>query len=68
MGETKAGTGEGRRVPVWDLPVGVEAAAWEEPVAAFAQRYGIAREGGTTLDGEERRARAGLLGRQVALR
>ncbi len=58
----------GLLVPVWDLPVGVEAAAWEEPVAAFAQRYARAREGGTALDGEQRRARAGLLGRQVALR
>ncbi len=58
----------GLLVPVWDLPVGVGAEAWEEPVAAFAQRYARAREGGTALDGEQRRARAGLLGRQVALR
>ena len=58
----------GLLVPVWDLPVGVEAAAWEEPVAAFAQRYAAACEGGTTLDSDERRARAGLIGRQVALR
>jgi hypothetical protein len=58
----------GLLVPVWDLPVKTPAEAWEEPVAAFAQRYAVAREAGTELDGEERRARAGLIGRQVALR
>lgn len=58
----------GLLVPVWDLPPDVEAGAWEEPVAAFAGRYAAARDAGTELDAEERRARAGLLGRQVALR
>src|SRR5262249_35483314 len=58
----------GLLVPVWDLPADAEAGAWEEPVAAFAQRYATARSAGTELDAEERRARAGLLGRQVALR
>jgi len=58
----------GLLVPVWDLPPGPEADAWEEPVAAFAQRYAQAKEAGTTLDAEERRARQGLLGRQITLR
>jgi hypothetical protein len=58
----------GLLVPVWDLPTSPEADAWEEPVADFAARYATAREAGLDLDAEERRARAGLLGRQVALR
>jgi hypothetical protein len=58
----------GLLVPVWDLPTGPDADAWEEPVAAFAARYAAARDGGLSLNAEERRARAGLLGRQVALR
>jgi hypothetical protein len=58
----------GLLVPVWDLPAQTEAERWNEPVAAFAQRYGEALALGTELDAEERRARAGLLGRQVALR
>jgi hypothetical protein len=58
----------GLLVPVWDLPAETDAVAWEEPVAGFAARYATAREGGTQLDAEERRARAGLLGRQVSLR
>jgi hypothetical protein len=58
----------GLLVPVWDLPADEEAQRWEAPVAEFAQRYGEALAGGTALDADERRARAGLLGRQVALR
>ncbi len=58
----------GLLVPVWDLPTDAEPSSWEEPVAAFASRYATARDSGTGLDAEERRARAGLLGRQVALR
>lgn len=55
-------------VPVWDLPTETPAQDWEEPVAAFAERYTRALAGGTTLLPEERRARQGLLGRQVTLR
>lgn len=58
----------GLLVPVWDLPTGPEAAEWEEPLAAFAARYAAAREAGVELTAEERRAREGLLARQVALR
>jgi hypothetical protein len=58
----------GLLVPVWDLPPEAEAELWEEPVAAFAKRFADARAGGTTLDPDERRARQGLLGRQITLR
>jgi Family of unknown function (DUF5926) len=58
----------GLLVPVWDLPAESDAEVWEEPVAAFAKRYADARAGGLTLDPEERRARQGLLGRQITLR
>jgi hypothetical protein len=58
----------GLLVPVWDLPVDAEAASWEEPVADFARRYADAKATGPGLDADERRARQGLLGRQVALR
>ncbi|HEY7223385.1 MAG TPA: DUF5926 family protein [Micromonosporaceae bacterium] len=58
----------GLLVPVWDLPTGPEPDAWEEPVAALAVRYATARDAGIELDAEQRRARAGLLGRQVSLR
>lgn len=58
----------GLLVPVWDLPPESEAEIWEEPVAGFAKRYADARAGGLALDPEERRARQGLLGRQITLR
>ncbi len=58
----------GLLVPVWDLPSEPDAQAWEEPVAAFAQRYATAVAAGSTLDADERRARQGLLGRQISLR
>ena len=58
----------GLLVPVWDLPTEPEAADWEEPLAALATRYAVAREAGVELTAEERRAREGLLARQVALR
>lgn len=58
----------GLLVPVWDLPTEPGAADWEEPLAAFAARYAAAREAGVELDAQERRAREGLLARQVALR
>jgi hypothetical protein len=58
----------GLLVPVWDLPTDPAPDAWEEPVAAFATRYATAKAAGTQLNAVQRRARAGLLGRQVALR
>jgi hypothetical protein len=58
----------GRLVPVWDLPEDVPAAEWEEPVAAFAGRYADALAEKEPLDAAGRRARQGLLGRQLTLR
>ncbi|MCX4469290.1 DUF5926 family protein [Micromonospora sp. NBC_01655] len=58
----------GRLVPVWDLPEDVPVAEWEEPVTEFAKRYAEALETGEPLDAAGRRARHGLLGRQLTLR
>ena len=58
----------GLLVPVWDLPPGPDAPEWEEPMVAFAERYATARTAGPSLDADERRARQGLLGRQITLR
>ncbi|MFI7574379.1 DUF5926 family protein [Micromonospora sp. NPDC049497] len=58
----------GRLVPVWDLPEDVPAADWEQPVADFAKRYAEALADATGLDAAGRRARHGLLGRQLTLR
>jgi len=54
-------------VPVWDLPSDPPAADWEEPVAAFATRYAAALRD-DPLTSEERRAKQGLLGRQLSIR
>ncbi|MCN0152380.1 DUF5926 family protein [Salinispora arenicola] len=58
----------GRLVPVWDLPEDNPADRWEQPVAEFATRYGAALSDSTSLDAAARRARHGLLGRQLTLR
>ena len=59
----------GRLVPVWDLPMNVPGVEWEEPLAALAKRYADAiSPPGTALTSEERRARQGLIGRQITLR
>lgn len=58
----------GLLVPVWDLPLGHGAAALEEPAAAYAERLAEALADTTPLTDAERRARAGLLSRQVTLR
>ncbi|HEX6870885.1 MAG TPA: DUF5926 family protein [Micromonosporaceae bacterium] len=58
----------GLLVPVWDLPVEAAASDWEEPVAQFAQRYAEARSEDGELDSAARRARQGLVGRQLTLR
>jgi hypothetical protein len=59
---------QGLLAPVWDLPHESEADEWEEPLAALAKRYtdALAVEGG--LDAGARRARQGLVGRQLNLR
>ncbi|WP_428962867.1 DUF5926 family protein [Micromonospora fluostatini] len=58
----------GRLVPVWDLPEDVPAGEWEDPVTQFAKRYAEALADPTPLDAAGRRARQGLLGRQLTLR
>jgi hypothetical protein len=58
----------GRLVPVWDVPRDPAADEWESPVADFAKRYADALADTTPLDGAARRARQGLVGRQLTLR
>jgi Family of unknown function (DUF5926) len=55
-------------IPVWDLPREPDAAEWEEPLAAFAKRYAEALAVTGDLDDATRRARHGLIGRQLTLR
>ena len=58
----------GLLVPVWDVPRDPEAAEWEGPVADVAKRYTAALAVEEPLTAEQRRARQGLLGRQITLR
>jgi hypothetical protein len=58
----------GLLVPVWDLPHDPPAEDWEAPVADFAKRYADAVAVNEPLTPGERRARQGLLGRQITLR
>jgi uncharacterized protein DUF5926 len=58
----------GLLVPVWDVPREPEAAEWEVPVADLAKRYAAAVAVDEPLTAEQRRARQGLLGRQITLR
>ena len=58
----------GLLVPVWDLPREPEAAEWEGPVTDLAKRYAAAVAVDEPLTAEQRRARQGLLGRQITLR
>jgi hypothetical protein len=58
----------GRLVPVWDLPRDLPAGHWDKPVAAFAERYAATLAETGPLDAAARRARQGLLGRQLTLR
>jgi hypothetical protein len=58
----------GLLVPVWDLPRDREAAALEEPVARAARAARRGARLAPPLTPEERRARAGLLSRQLTLR
>jgi hypothetical protein len=55
-------------VPVWELPRGTEAADVEEPAAALAVALDAAIASDAPLDANERRARAGIVSRQVTLR
>jgi hypothetical protein len=55
-------------VPVWDLVPGTDAAATEPLAAALLQRLEEARTSTGPLDSDQRRARAGLVSRQLTLR
>jgi hypothetical protein len=57
----------GLLVPVWDLDPELGADAYEDELAAWGTRYQEARTD-APLDADERRARSGLLSRQVTLR
>ncbi len=58
----------GLLVPVWDLPPGTTADDVEEPAQAFARRLDDALGVTEPLNYEERRARAGVVSRQLTLR
>jgi hypothetical protein len=58
----------GLLVPVWDVPGEPEAADWEAPLADFAKRYGDTLGETAPLDAAARRAKQGLVGRQLTLR
>lgn len=55
-------------VPVWELARGTEATEIEAPVAQFLPRFTAALADSSPLDANARRARAGLVARQVTLR
>ncbi|RBY93842.1 topoisomerase II [Blastococcus sp. TBT05-19] len=55
-------------VPVWDLPADVPAEDWVGPATEFQTRLEKALATTTPLNSDERRARAGLLSRQITLR
>jgi len=55
-------------VPVWDLPADVPAEDWATPATEFQTRLEQALTVTEPLTSDERRARAGLLSRQITLR
>lgn len=76
-GETPLGDGTrllgafracGLLVPVWDLEPHREAREHEDVLAAFHERYAAALADDAPLTPDQRRARSGLLSRQVTLR
>ncbi|HEY3506786.1 MAG TPA: DUF5926 family protein [Actinocatenispora sp.] len=58
----------GLLVPVWDVPMDTPAGDWDAPVATVRDAYQVAVASDEPLTGEQRRAREGLLGRQLTLR
>jgi len=59
---------DGLLVPVWDLAPDTDADELEEPAAVFAQLLQDALAAPTPLTADERRARAGVVSRQLTLR
>lgn len=58
----------GLLVPVWDLDTDVSAKDCQAPVAEFMTRYAAALDNTDPLDSAARRAKDGLIGRQLTLR
>ncbi len=58
----------GLLVPVWDLDPLLEATDHDDALAAWGERYREALAADAPLTADERRARSGLLSRQVTLR
>ena len=58
----------GLLVPVWDLDPELGADDYEGELGAWGERYAAALANEASLDADERRARSGLLSRQVTLR
>jgi len=58
----------GLLVPVWDLPVATEVDDLEEPAKAFEERLREAMAVDAPLTVDERRARSGVMSRQLTLR
>jgi hypothetical protein len=58
----------GLLVPVWDVPGEPEGADFEAPLADFVKRYTDTLAVGEPLDAAARRAKQGLIGRQLTLR
>ncbi|MDO5644557.1 MAG: DUF5926 family protein [Dermabacter sp.] len=59
---------DGLTIPVWDLPKGFGVEGVEEEAAAFKARFEEALASTEPLTGLERRARGGIVARQVTLR
>jgi len=57
----------GLAIPVWELVPGTEAEELTEPMRAMAQRLEAALAEDGPLDAEARRAKAGIISRQVNL-
>ncbi len=58
----------GISIPVWELPRGTEAAEVEDAASEFLPTFRTALDSDAPLDADERRARAGIVARQVTLR
>jgi hypothetical protein len=57
----------GLMVPVWDLPSGMTSEDCEKPAAEFKERLAEALSSAAALTADERRARSGLMNRQITL-
>ncbi|WP_182049881.1 DUF5926 family protein [Changpingibacter yushuensis] len=59
---------QGLLIPVWELQAGSEADELAEPLAEFAAQFDAAIASHEPLSSDEKRARAGIVSRQVTLR